>query len=69
MKGNYYSFKSNQKNQIESKRNRKKIENEEKQKSIINLTRGTVILTSPQQIFLRPQPIFCEFFKSMKMND
>lgn len=35
---------------------------------MVNLTRGTVILTSPQQIFLRPQPIFCESFESMNMN-
>lgn len=36
---------------------------------MLNLTRGTVILTSPQQIFLRPQPIFCESFRSVNMND
>lgn len=36
-----------------------------------DLTRGTVKLTSPQQIFLRPQPSFCERFQSMitSIND
>lgn len=46
-----------------NEKKKKKIQNntqKHKKRRKINLTRGTVILTSPQQIFLRPQPIFCE---------